>query len=230
MTGESPRQPALFVSHGAPLVALDAEKGDAWRNLGEGLPRPAAILVVSAHWEASPVTVGATESLPLIYDFSGFPPALYEVQYRPPGAPALASRVKQLLVGTTVLARPARGLDHGVWTVLVHLFPDARIPVLQLSLPSAWMPDSIFGMGETLAPLRDEGVLLLASGGLTHNLSLLGPDGESPDEEFVAFDRWVCEVLEDHDWGRLSGFRDRAPALKAVHPTEEHLLPLLFAA
>src|SRR5687767_2015172 len=152
--------PSLFVGHGAPLLAVDSVLGEPLRQLGRQLRRPRAILAVSAHWEESPLTLGTTEQRELIYDFSGFPEELYRVRYPAPGAPWLADRIEALLPDRPP-KRSQRGLDHGVWTPLVHLYPDADVPVLQLSMPRSDSADALFELGKALAPLRDEGVLIL---------------------------------------------------------------------
>jgi 4,5-DOPA dioxygenase extradiol len=222
------RMPALLIGHGSPILAIDAERGAPFRAWGRELPRPSAILVVSAHWEAAPPALGATTTVPLVYDFGGFPRPLYEVQYAAPGAPALAKRAAELL-GGRVAQDPERGLDHGVWTPLVHLYPDADVPVLQLSLPSDLGARAILELGRKLAPLRDEGVLLIGSGNVTHNLrSVLRNGGPTPAWAHD-FDAWVETSLRAKDVDALLDYANRAPALRQNHPTEEHWLPLFFA-
>lgn len=223
------RQPSLFVGHGAPTIALDPQKGAPLKTWGAKLGTPSAVLVVSAHWEHAPPTIGTTERRPLIYDFSGFPRPLYQVQYPAPGAPALADRLHKLL-GDGVARNDTRGLDHGVWTPLVHMFPNADVPVLQLSLPSAAGPKAVFALGEALAPLRDEGVLLLGSGNVTHNLYEMGPDGSEPEAWARDFDTWTRDVLARRDWDTLLDFRTKAPAFRRNHPSSDHWLPLLVTA
>ena len=220
--------PALFVGHGAPTLALDEEKGAPLRTWGRTLPRPRAVLVVSAHWEEAPVTLGTVQTSPLVYDFYGFPEPLYGVTYPAPGAPELAGRVVDLLGTGLVDRRPERGLDHGVWTPLVHMFPDHDVPVLQLSMPSALGAKAVFGLGDRLAPLRSEGVLLVGSGNITHNLRAMGPEGRAPESWAVDFDRWVRDRLVDRDVDGLLAYRERAPAFERNHPSEDHWLPLLF--
>jgi 4,5-DOPA dioxygenase extradiol len=223
------RLPAGFVGHGAPLLALDAEKGAPLRAWGAQVGRPRAVLVVSAHWEAAPVALGATETRPLVYDFGGFPRALYEVQYAAPGAPELAARVDALLGAPA--RRTERGLDHGAWTPLVHLFPAADVPVLQLSLPSREGPRALFELGRRLAPLRDEGVFVLASGNVTHDLRAVDFSQTSPPPAWAReFDAWVQETLARRDWDTLVDFAAKAPAYRRAHPTDEHWLPMLVAA
>jgi 4,5-DOPA dioxygenase extradiol len=222
------RMPVLAIGHGSPVLAIDAARGAPLREWGRSLPQPGAILVVSAHWEAAPALLGATARLPLIYDFGGFPRALYEVQYPAPGAPALAERVRELL-GGRVEQDPARGLDHGVWTPLVHLYPQAAVPVLQLSLPAALGARAIFELGRRLAPLRDEGVLLIGSGNITHNLRERLAEGAPALDWALAFDTWVEASLLARDVDALLDYERRAPELRRNHPSEEHWLPLFVA-
>jgi 4,5-DOPA dioxygenase extradiol len=222
--------PVGFVAHGAPTLALDAVKGAPFRDWGAGLPRPKAILVVSAHFERAPLTIGATEQTPLVYDFSGFPEELYRVQYNAPGAPWLAQRVRALLQGHEV-HESARGLDHGVWTPLVHIAPSADVPVLQLSMPYNYTPSQLFEVGRLLAPLRREGVFILASGNLVHNLRLVDfSERSAPPSWASEFDDWIRDVLIKKDWDRLMQYPTAAPAVNVAHPTAEHLRPILVAA
>jgi 4,5-DOPA dioxygenase extradiol len=228
-TPPAPRLPIAFVGHGAPLLALDPVKGAPLRAWGDALGRPRAVLALSAHWERAPVTSGATEACPLVYDFGGFPRALYEVQYGAPGAPWLLDRVQGAL-GAPVL-RTTRGLDHGVWTPLVHLFPDASVPVLQVSMPSAGGPRALFALGARLAPLRDEGVLLLCSGNITHNLGAVDfADASAPPSWALDFDAWTRDTLLRRDWDTLLDYERQAPSYRAAHPTDDHWFPLLIAA
>lgn len=223
--------PSIFVAHGAPFLAVDPQRGEPLVRWGEALPRPSAILAVSAHWEDAPLALGATLTRELVYDFSGFPEELYRVRYPAPGAPWLARRVLELLGGRTVLGGD-RGLDHGVWTPLVHLYPDADVPVLQLSMPATGSAGDLFELGRSLAPLRAEGVLILGSGNLVHNLRRVdwGGGGAPPPSWAAAFDAWIADVLSRRDWDALVDYRSRAPQLALAHPTEEHLRPLLVVA
>lgn len=226
----SARLPTIFVAHGAPYLAVDAVRGEPLRRWGQELPRPRAILAISAHWEDAPLRLGTTEARDLVYDFSGFPDELYHVRYPAPGAPWLAERVAALLPGREV-RRSDRGLDHGVWTPLVHLFPAAEVPVLQLSMPRSLSAQELFDVGRALQPLRDEGVLILGSGNLVHNLRRLDwHDRAAPQAWASEFDAWIAQVLERRDWEALIDYGNRAPALSLAHPTEEHLRPILVAA
>ncbi len=221
--------PALYLSHGAPPLV----DSDLWvkqlRTWAAGLPRPTAILVVSAHWESAPLTIGSTTTgTPLVYDFGGFPRRFYEVTYASPGAPDLARRVAMLMPdGEPVVQQPHRGLDHGAYVPLTVMYPDADVPVLQISLPSL-DPQRLLLLGERLRPLRDEGVLIVGSGFTTHGLPFLrDPRPEAPAPGWSAeFDQWTSEQLARGDVDALLDFRNRAPGMPYAHPTTEHFAPL----
>jgi 4,5-DOPA dioxygenase extradiol len=223
----------VFVSHGAPTLALDAGRGKELRAWAESLERPRAILVVSAHWEAPVLTRGTTSTKPLVYDFSGFPDELFRVRYDAPGAPDVADRLQGLLErgGEKFDRDPSRGLDHGVWVPLVHMYPAADIPVLQLSLVRGASPAKLFALGQKLAPLRDEGVLVMGSGGTVHNLRELDPS-PAPATPYWAneFDAWLANTLAEGDTDSLLEYRARAPEAQRAHPTPEHINPLFVAA
>jgi 4,5-DOPA dioxygenase extradiol len=224
------RLPAAFVGHGSPMTALDAAKGGAWTRWAASWPKPKAVLVVSAHWERAPATIGATTTVPLIYDMVGFPEALYRVRYPAPGAPKLADRVQRILGAVGPVRRDeARGLDHGAWVPLRWLYPDADVPVLPLSLPSQ-DPRQLVTTGRRLAPLRDEGVLVLGSGNLVHNLGRLGRDGTPTPSWAKEFDEWCAGALARKDVDALVDWQRRAPAPRQAHPTAEHLNPVLVVA
>ena len=229
------RFPSLFVSHGAPTLAL--EKGgaaDFLRGYGERLGRPKSILVVSAHWETETPTVGTTPVPETIYDFRGFPTALYQMRYTAPGAPDLAERVAGLVesrTGKSVRRDPQRGLDHGAWVPLSLMYPQADIPVTQLSILHQGGPADHLALGEAIRPLRDEGVLVLASGSATHNLyEFRGYDHDSPPPDWVSsFGDWVAAAIGEGRTADLLDYRRLAPSAERNHPTEEHLLPLFTA-
>jgi 4,5-DOPA dioxygenase extradiol len=222
--------PTLFVAHGAPpLLELPQWVGEL-RGWAAALPRPRAILMLSAHWEARPVTLGATRPVPLVYDFSGFPARFYQQQYAAPGAPALAARVRALLERhQPVVQDPSRGLDHGAYVPLVAMYPAADIPVLQVSLPSQ-DPVQLFSLGRALRPLRDEGVLLVGSGFLTHNLRGIdwSPAPRTP-AWAAEFDAWAAEALARRDVDALLDYPNKAPGVRQALPTREHFVPLLVA-
>ncbi|MFF7213277.1 dioxygenase [Streptomyces sp. NPDC008238] len=218
--------PALYLSHGAPPLADDPVWPGELAAWSAGLPRPTAILMVSAHWEEAPLALGATTTVPLVYDFWGFPRHYYEVQYAAPGAPALAESVRKLLrtAGTPVQDIPDRGLDHGAYVPLVEMYPDAGIPVLQVSMPTL-DPQRLMDIGRRLAPLRDEGVLIVGSGFFTHNLAALRHSGGVPGWS-AEFDDWGHRALDAHDVDALLDFEHKSPAGRLAHPRTEHFAPL----
>ena len=223
------RMPALYLGHGAPpLVDDELWTGQLAAWAGD-LPRPTAILMVSAHWESAPLTLGATETgVPLVYDFGGFPERYYRAQYRAPGAPDLANKIKALMADTeTVAEQPRRGLDHGAYVPLTIMYPGADIPVLQMSLPTL-DPDKLIALGRRLAPLRDEGVLIIGSGFLTHGLPFLRDFrvDQTPPGWSTEFDAWAGEALAHGAVDELADFRNRAPGMPYAHPTIEHFAPM----
>ncbi|MFF4652178.1 dioxygenase [Streptomyces sp. NPDC001380] len=227
-----PATPVLYLSHGAPSLADDSLWTSELATWSADLPRPTAILIVSAHWEAAPVTLGATETIPLLYDFGGFPQRYYDVRYPAPGAPALASTVRRLLGAAQVQVHdePRRGLDHGAYVPLVEMYPDADIPTLQMSMPSL-DPRMLYRVGTALAPLRDEGVLIVGSGFTTHNirLALRNPSPGAVPAWSAEFDQWVHEAIASKDLDSLFDFRRKAPAAGIAHPTVEHFAPLFVS-
>ncbi|WP_030909661.1 dioxygenase [Streptomyces sp. NRRL F-5126] len=227
MTTAPERMPALYLSHGAPPLADDPQWPDQLAAWSAELPRPRAILVVSAHWEAAPPAVGATRSVPLEYDFWGFPEHYYQVTYPAPGAPALAESVRKLLSvpGQAVQDAPERGLDHGAYVPLVEMFPAADIPVLQLSMPTL-EPERLLEVGRKLAPLRDEGVLIIGSGFFTHNLAALRHTGGGVPGWSAEFDDWGRQALDAQDIDALLDFEHASPAGRLAHPRTEHFAPL----
>ncbi|HOF63053.1 MAG TPA: class III extradiol ring-cleavage dioxygenase [Dermatophilaceae bacterium] len=225
-----PAMPALYLSHGAPPLADDARWTAELARWSADLPRPRDILVVSAHWEAAPVSLSSTTGAPLLYDFWGFPQRYYEVTYAAPPAPALAARTERLLsaAGMGVSRDETRGLDHGAYVPLVEMFPDADVPVVQLSLPTL-DPTTLYAVGQQLAPLREEGTLIVGSGFTTHNLRWFNPragaDAPAPAAS-VEFDQWAAEAMAAQDFDALLDFERRAPAAHEAHPRTEHWAPL----
>ncbi len=223
------KTPALYIGHGAPPLLDDplwSSQLAAWAN---ELERPSAILVVSAHWESAPLTLGSTSGqTPLIYDFGGFAPKYYNLQYRAPGAPDLASRIKGLMK-EHVADQPNRGLDHGAYVPLLKMFPNADIPVLQMSIPTH-DPEKLFKIGQQLAPLRDEGVLIIGSGFLTHGLPFLRDFSidATPPGWSVEFDLWAQEVLSHGAVDELMNYKSLAPGMPYAHPTVEHFAPIFI--
>ncbi|GAB3666630.1 dioxygenase family protein [Streptomyces sparsus] len=223
------RMPVLYLSHGAPPLADDRLWTGQLAAWAAELPRPRAVLMISAHWESAPVTVSATTPVPLLYDFHGFPEKYYRVTYPAPGAPWLADRVRGLLggPGTPVHSDPGRGLDHGAYVPLAEMYPDADVPVLQLSMPTL-APEELLRLGRRLAPLRDEGVLVIGSGFFTHNLRGLrwGTGVDEAPQWSKEFDHWGREALDNGDVDALLDFEHRAPAGRLAHPRTEHFAPL----
>jgi 4,5-DOPA dioxygenase extradiol len=229
---EPGRLPAIYLGHGAPTLLDDETWPAELAAWARALPRPRAILTVSAHWQSAPLTLGATAPAPLVYDFYGFPERYYQVRYDSPGAPELAARVKALMPpGEPVAQRPERGLDHGAYVPLIPMYPEADIPVLQISMPDL-APAHLFEIGRRLAPLRDEGVLIMGSGFMTHGLPFIHEywDGRTGAPEWsVEFDLWAAETLARGDLDALFDFRNRAPGMPYAHPTVEHFAPLFVA-
>ena len=225
--------PALFLSHGSPTLALDdVPARDFLMALGADLPRPAAIVVASAHWETETPMVNAPAINATIHDFYGFPPAMYQLTYPAPGAPALAARITDLLAAEGLACRidEARGLDHGAWVPLMHLFPQADIPVVQISVQSQLGAGHHYQLGKALAPLRADNVLIIGSGSFTHNLRELDRQGGSAEPAWVSeFAGWMDAALTEGRICDLLSCRARAPHAVRNHPTDEHLLPLFVA-
>jgi 4,5-DOPA dioxygenase extradiol len=223
------RMPVVFAAHGAPVLLDDATWMAELASWARALPKPEGILMVSAHWEERPTTLGATRTVPLVYDFRGFPARYYRTIYPAPGAPELAARVRDLLRQRQLACRddPERGLDHGAYVPLVAMYPDADVPVLQISMP-ALDPDELFALGRALAPLRGSGVLVFGSGFLTHNMSYAFKPGIPAWAR--DFDEWVADALSRFDVDALRDFRVRAPAPHLALPTWEHYAPVLVAA
>lgn len=230
----TPRLPTLFVSHGAPTLAV--EDGEAHRflaGLGEQLGKPKAVLMVSAHYESPAPTVTAADRPETIHDFGGFPHELYEIQYPAPGDPPLAGRVAGLLneAGLDARADPGRGLDHGAWVPLLLMYPDADVPVVQLAIDPPRGPAYHLRLGELLRPLREQGVLIIGSGGATHNLRLFfGSAPDAPVPDWVReFGEWLAKAIDHDRRDDLVHYRERGPRAADNHPTEEHYVPLLVA-
>jgi 4,5-DOPA dioxygenase extradiol len=220
--------PVLFLAHGAPILMDDAGWVGELAALARALPRPKAVLMLSAHWEKRPATLGATRPVPLYYDFYGFPERYYQVTYPAPGAPELAERVRGLLAQHSLpVAASERGLDHGAYVPLLCMYPEADVPVLQLSLPSL-EPKELFALGRTLAPLRSEGVLVIGSGFLTHNMRFAFKSGTPA--WATEFDAWTADVLGRRDHDALLDFLAKGPAAQVALPTTEHFVPVIVAA
>lgn len=225
--------PTLFISHGAPTFALEPHQlGLRLTELGRKLPVPQAILVFSPHWMTPDLRVGTSSKPRTIHDFGGFPRALYSLQYPVAGQPALAGKVMELLKGHGLnpIADEEMGLDHGAWVPLMHLYPRAEIPVFQVSMPARIDQNGAWALGQALAPLREEGVLLVGSGSLTHNLYEVRFNDEHSDAYAAEFSGWVENTISEGDGVLLKDTILKAPHARRAHPTAEHLWPLMFAA
>jgi len=230
--------PTYFLSHGGgPWPWLDGPMRDAMAHLERSLQElptelpapPTAILMVSGHWEAPAFTVQTNPNPPMVYDYGGFPEHTYRIQYPAPGSPALAARVRELLTGAGIPVQedPHRGFDHGVYAPLYPAWPQADVPVVQLSIRHGYDVDEHLAVGRALAPLRDEGILILGSGLSYHNLRLMGPEGARPSREF---DDWLTETMLGHGPDeRAERLRrwSEAPSARIAHPMEDHLIPLM---
>ena len=227
--------PAIFLSHGAPTLAVEeGHETRAWAELAATLPRPKSILAVSAHWDTRDPEVSAAPRPETIHDFSGFPRALYEQRYPAPGAPALATQVSELLqkAGLSFSVYPSLGLDHGAWLPLKWMYPNADIPVTQLSVQSHRGASHHVKVGEAIAALRDEGVLILATGGIVHNLRDLEWDKRGTREATAwagEFNAWIADRVERKAVDDLLAYRERAPNAHRSHPTEDHFAPFFVA-
>lgn len=226
------RQPVLFLSHGSPMTALGGDAlADVWARLAEGLTPPAAVLVISAHWDTQLPVVGGSPRPETIHDFGGFPEALYRLRYPAPGAPTLAQAVKERLKAAGIAAGidASRGLDHGAWVPLAALFPAADIPVVPLSVQADRCARHHYALGAALAPLVQDNVLIVASGHMTHNLrDFIYASGGAPTAESRAFRDWTHERVMHGDHEALFDWA-RGPGARAAHPTPEHFLPIFVA-
>lgn len=232
--GNTAPMPVLFLGHGSPMNAIEEnEFVRGFREVGKTLPKPKAILCISAHWETKGTFVTAMEKPPTIHDFGGFPRELFEVQYPAPGSPALAKETQNLVDKTPVGLDDKWGLDHGAWSVLKHLYPKADVPVIQLSLDYFKGPQYHFELAAQLAPLREKGILIVGSGNMVHNLGLVAWDKFGTDN--FAYD-WATEASESFkknilggDFRQLINYRSLGRAAQLAVPTPEHFLPLLYA-
>lgn len=225
------RMPAVFIGHGTPFNALDDNRFTrAWTAFGRQIPRPRAILAISAHWYVGATAATAMPRPPTVHDFFGFPPQMYEISYPAPGAPEMVATLQELVAPVWLQSDTGQwGLDHGTWSVLVHMFPDADIPVVQLSIDGRQRPEYHLELGKRLAPLRDAGVLVMGSGNIVHNLRLMdrGRPGEGP-AWASRFDAMVQRYVQDGDDEALVAY-ERQPDSDLAVPTPDHYLPLLYA-
>ena len=225
-----PKLPALFISHGAPTLAIEqSATTSALARIGQNLPKPRAIIIMSAHWQSAKLEISSNPQPKTWHDFSGFTPELYDLQYPAAGQPALAETLAQQLTarGITCRLNPLRVSDHGVWAPLLHLYPEADIPIVQISLPRHYDSVACYQLGAQLAQLRDEQILLIGSGSITHNLQALRWQAESIDKTARDFKVWLLQQLKTDipsalDWQQYPNYQN-------VHPSDEHLLPLFFA-
>jgi 4,5-DOPA dioxygenase extradiol len=220
--------PALYLGHGAPLLLDDPVWSEQISGITKNFEKPKAILIVSAHWESAPISITSpVAGTPLVYDFGGFAQKFYEMTYATPDASALAARIAAMMPGNEPLHESRRGLDHGAWVPLKIMYPDADIPVLQLSMPTS-DPGKLIALGKRLRPLRDEGVLIVGSGFMTHGLAYLRDwsiDAAAPSWS-SDFDLWAADALSRGDVDMLASYKDLAPAVHYAHPTVEHFTPL----
>ena len=230
MSASPTRMPVVFFGHGSPMNAITPNRyADAWRRMGAALPKPRAILSVSAHWYTRGTAVTAMEKPKTIHDFYGFPKPLYEVQYPAPGDPALAVRVRDLAAPVDAQFDGSWGLDHGTWQVLMHAFPEANIPVVQLSIDGTKSGPFHYELGKRLAPLRDEGVLVIGSGNVVHNLRLMQRSPDAPPYDWaVRFNDRVRALLEARDHAPLVAWESLGEDARLSIPTPDHYLPLLY--
>ena len=224
------KTPSLYIGHGAPMLLDDQLWTSQLKEVASKIERPSAILIVSAHWESAPITLSnPAANTPLVYDFSGFDRKFYEMTYNSPDASALAAKVAALMPKTESIAQSNRGLDHGAWVPLRVMYPDADIPVLQMSMPTS-DPGKLMEIGKRLQPLRDEGVLIIGSGFMTHGLPYIRdwrPDAVAPTWS-NEFDTWAAEAIARGDIDALASYKDIAPGVRYAHPTVEHFTPLFI--
>lgn len=233
MTTLNHRMPVIFIGHGSPLLTLGPNKyTQSWAELGRRLPIPRAILAISAHWYIAQTSVTLSNPPKTIHDFYGFPDEMYRIGYPAPGSPQLAEQVADLLKPNTVDHDHHWGLDHGSWSVLRHIYPQAQIPVVQVSLDRNKTPEQHYRLGQLLSSLRDDGVLIIASGNIVHNLRaydwnnpLLEPPAWATD-----FENWNCEQLTAGDTSQLIDYLAQGEPAKLAAPTPDHYLPLLYLA
>ena len=228
------RMPVLFVGHGSPMYAIEEnEFVQTWRNLGDELPKPKAIIAISAHWETRGTQVTAMQHPPTIHDFGGFPRELYEIQYPTPGNPELANETIKTILTAKVTADEKWGLDHGTWSVIRRMYPKADIPIIQLSLDYHKSPKEHYDMAKELASFRDKGVMIVGSGNIVHNLRQVSWD--RPDDEEYGHD-WAIEandlvkkLIVENNHKALIDYKSLGRAVQLAAPTPEHFLPLLYA-
>jgi 4,5-DOPA dioxygenase extradiol len=226
------RLPSVFLSHGSPMHALEpGAAGDAWKALGRRLGKPQAIVIASAHWETNLPMLTGNPKPETIHDFYNFPEPLYRLRYPSPGAPQLAQRAQALLkaAGFTAAIDGCRGLDHGAWSPLLHMYPEADVPVVELAVQPPLGTRHHIAVGRALRKLSEEGVLIIGSGHMTHNLRDWARGAGAPQAYATNFQSWVKGLIEAHDYDRLADYRSLSPDGVRSHPTDEHFLPLFVA-
>jgi 4,5-DOPA dioxygenase extradiol len=224
--------PSVFISHGSPMHALEpGAAGEAWKALAQRLPRPRAILIASAHWETNLPMLTGSDKPQTVHDFYNFPEPLYRLRYPAPGAPEVAKRAQALLkdAGFTAGIDGCRGLDHGAWSPLLYMYPDADVPVVQISVQPPLGPRHHVELGRAVRPLTKENVLIIGSGHMTHNLRDWSRGAGQPAPYAREFQAWVFAKLKERDVESLIDYRSRSPHGVRAHPTDEHFLPLFFA-
>lgn len=229
MTGSKHTMPTMFLAHGSPMNALeDNDVTRDWQQMAEGLARPKAIVCISAHWETRGTYITSSPLPGTLHDFGGFPQALFDMQYPCPGDPELANRIIEKVSLTDIKADPQRQLDHGVWCLLLKLYPQADIPVVQISLDATQDAAFHFQLGTELAFLREENILLIASGNIAHNIRkwMMEPDG--PLDWAIEFDRWIFQAIQRRDYQSIFNYESLAPYAADAVPTPEHFIPLLY--
>ncbi len=224
------RMPVLFVGHGSPMNAIEKTSfSEKWKAIGEKLPKPSAILCISAHWETDDLRITASERPETIYDFWGFPEALYKVVYPASGSPQLAKSLLRIFAENQIVPDPTRGLDHGCWAVLARMFPEADIPVVQLSLNQSLSPRAQCELARQLSPLREDGVLIIGSGNIVHNLLLMKPKEAPPYDWALKFDGLAKTLIQRGDLQTLLEYDRLGESGRLSIPTDEHYLPALYA-
>ena len=234
MTTSSKLMPVGFVGHGSPMIALEKEGApEAWVRWAKALPKPKAVLMISAHWLERPVHIGPSQETPLLYDFYGFPQELYQVQYNHAAAPELAKKVFTMLsqAGLKPVESGKRGLDHGAWAPLLHMYPQGDVPILQVSIGTRVPMAEHIALGKALAPLREQGVFILGSGNITHNLRMANYGQRAAPVVNWAhdFDSWIANHLKNFDLEALANYT-QAPGAHLSVPSDDHYTPLLVAA
>jgi 4,5-DOPA dioxygenase extradiol len=231
MADDSAAMPAIFFGHGSPMNAIETNRyTEAWRKIGRLIKKPRAVLAISAHWYVPTSAVTSMDKPPTLHDFGGFPPELHALEYPAPGDPELANRVRSLLAPLSVaLDDTSWGLDHGTWSVLVHLFPEADVPVIQLSMDSTLPPIDHFELAHRLAPLRDSGVLIAGFGNVVHNLRMMQRKASAPPYDWaVRFNDRIRGLVESGSYDGIVGYRRLSEDARLAVPTPEHYLPLLY--